>query len=212
MPKDRYSEEEVQRILQNAIRADADAPAEFGFSADDVRRIAGELGIDSARLDFNGERSDREVTERFGLIQRITFRARLEGDAELTFERALSVLHRQFRMIPQNSERPRGREMINLEADTRCRLSVTDGTSGVQLEYLRDLSMLNIAPFMIFYLALPLVIGMAVYAKPIYALWGFLIWIVIAALAYVGASFMCKSYLRREEALWAKILAECRAN
>ena len=212
MPKDRYSEEEVQRILQNAIRADADAPAESGFSADDVRRIAGELGIDQSKLVLEEIRAPISITCKLGFIARVNFRARFKGNAELTFERALSILHSQYRLHPQFSSRPQGREMVNILPDTRSRLSVIEDDEGVILEYFRDFGTINVGPFVVIFVLLPTILGIVVVIANIPIPAGFIAWLLISLAVLLVSQKLSRNYLRLEEALWAKILAECRAN
>lgn len=215
MPKDRYSEEEVQRILQNAIRADTDALAESDFSVDDVRRIAGELGIDIARLDFRSEMSNPEADWQFGFVRKVTFRARTQGDPELIFERALGVLRNHFKLISQVSLRPRGRERINIHPDTRCRLSIVDDGEAVIIEYQRDFAGLNaVFIFLAFgLLAIPTAASFLKTPSPFDpALTAVLKFVVIYSILVMLAHWIFRLRNRRwmdqEEALWRKILSE----
>jgi hypothetical protein len=212
MPKDRYSEEEVQRILQNAIRADTDALAESDFSVDDVRRIAGELGINESKLDLDDIEAPFSVTRRFGLVSRVNFRARTKGNAELTFERALSILHSQYRLHPNVSSRPRGREMVNILPDTRSRLSVIEDDEGIILEYFRDFGTINVGPFAVIFVLLPTILGLIVVIANIPVTTGFIAWFLTSVAVLLLSQKLSRNYLRQEEALWAKILAECRAS
>lgn len=212
MPKDRYSDEEVERILKNAIRADSSLPATAGFSADDVRRIAGELGLDSSKLEFGEVQLTPGVTRFLGFVSRVNFKARIAGNPELIFERALSVLHSQYRLVPQISARPRGREMVNILPDTRSRLSVIHEEDGVTLEYLRDFSPINLGPMVVICLILPISLAMVVVAANLQVAIGFTLWLILSAAVLADSLVRSQRYLRQEEALWGRILAECRAD
>jgi hypothetical protein len=212
MPKDRYSEEEVERILKNAIRADSSLLASPGFSADDVRRIAGELGLDSSKLEFGEVQLTPEVTKFVGFVTRVNFKARIAGNPELIFERALSVLHSQYRLVPQISARPRGREMVNILPDTRSRLSVIDEENGVTLEYLRDFSTINLGPMVVICVILPIALAVAVIAANLQIAIGFTLWLILSAAVMTASMVLSQRYLRQEKALWGRILAACRAD
>ena len=208
MPKDRYSEEEVERILTNAIRADSSLPANSAFSADDVRRIAGELGLDSSKLEFDRSESPPEITWRLGKVQKVTYRAKLKGDPELIFERALSVIQNRYHIRSQISVRPRGREMINILPDTRSRLNVIDDDRDVTIEYFRDFSSMTLAPVLGILILIPALLALVAGITKISPMEGFLLWICLSFAAQAAASALTKRYLRQETALWAKIVAE----
>ena len=202
----------MERILKNAIRADSSLPANTGFSADDVRRIAGELGLDSSKLEFDRSESGPLVQHRFGVVDKVIFRAELAGDPELIFERAPSEIHRQYQLRPQISARPRGREMVSILPDTRIRLSVITEEGSVTLEYLRDFSTINFGPILVVCLILPVILGLSVVIADISLVVAFGLWLA-SSIGVLGLTrILSGRYLRQEEELWGRILAECRAD